>query len=511
MNRIEKIAQKKHLPELIYITIILLIAYGLRLYGINTRSLWFDEAIEYWMAAVPLKEIHRAVAEATHDPPLYSYFLHFWMSLGFNEFFLRIPSLYVSMLSIAGIARISKQIFNRTTAIIAALLLAISAADIRYAQETGQYSLMVCLNTFNLLFLYQANKKNSWQSWILWGFSSLISIYTHYGSTIIILATASTFLFYNIWQRNWEAAKKHIVTGTATVLLTLPLILIVILQQLGRLGAAPLPIVWEQFLSISSQIITFHWLGNQQILFGWPWPQIPAWMGWLPTLIAIIFALAKSKSIISPPVVLVISLLFYYGISRTGSYFFNGTRHSLLITPLLILATAYGIVIVGRKYKLFSILLISPLVIMSIFVPREPQEDLRSVTQYWQTHKQVDDVTFIYYGAAPGFQFQLDLINNDISNLPRHWYGDCWSKNFDAFYCRDNNIYYGRWTRPKTAEESKNLLLITIGNTPERIWLVFSHAQPTDREELVNALNPQYKPVSENIYKGASLVLLEKR
>jgi uncharacterized membrane protein len=511
MKKTETLGQIQYSTFLIYLTLFMLLAFALRLYGINARSLWFDEAIEYWMASVPIKEIHQAVANATHDPPLYSYFLHFWMSLGFNEFFLRIPSLYASMLSIAGIALLSRRLFNRTTAIIAVILLGVSAADIRYAQETGQYSLMVCLNTFNLLFLYQAHKKNSWHSWTIWGFSSLLSIYTHYGSTIIILATASTFLFYNIWQRNWEAAKKHIITGIITVSLVLPLMIFVVPFQLDRLGATRHPIDLKQFLSISSQIITFHWLGNQQILFGWPWPQIPAWIGWLPALIVIIVALAKSKSIISPSVVLIISLLIYYGISRTGSYFFIGTRHSLLITPIFILATASGITIVGKKYKLLSILLISPLVLMSLLVPREPQENLRSVFQYWQAHKQFEDATFIYYGAAPGFQYQLDVSSNAISNLPRRWYGDCWFRDFEASYCRDNNIYYGRWTRAKPAEESKDLLFATIGSSPERIWLVFSHAQPTDHEDLVNALSPQYELVSENIYRGASLALIQKQ
>jgi hypothetical protein len=389
-------------------------------------------------------------------------------------------------------------------------LLGVSAADIRYAQETGQYSLMVCLNTFNLLFLYQAHKKNSWRSWTIWGISSLISIYTHYGSTIIILAAASTFLFYNIWQRNWEAAKKHIITGTVTVSLVLPLIIFVIPFQLGRLGATRLPINLEQFLSISSQIITFQWLGNQ-ILLGWPWPLIPAWMGWLPALIAIFFALTKSKSIIAPPVVLVFSLLLYYGISRTGSYFFSGTRHSLLITPLFILSIAYGISIIGRKYKLLSVLLLSPLILMSLFVPREPQEDLRSVTEFWQEHKQVGDATFVYYGAAPGFQFQLDLINNGISKLPQYWYINCWADKPDTDYCRKNNIYYGQWTRNKTLEEKRTLFLEMLEGKSERVWLVFAHAQPTDHEDLVEALSPHYKLVSENIYRGASLALIQKQ
>ncbi len=493
---------------LIYATLALLLAFALRIYGIYERALWLDEVVEYWMAVVPLNEIHQSVAEATHDPPLYSYFLHFWMSMGLDEFFLRIPSLYFSMLGIAGIARLAKREFNQTTALTAVILLAVSTADIRYAQETGQYALMVGLLTFNLLFLYQTKRDNGWRSWILWGTTSLVSIYSFYGTTIFILATASAFLFYNLWKRQWAAVKKQIISGTITLFLTLPLILIIIPQQLGRLGAARLPIIWEQFLSISAKIIAFQWLGNQQLL-GWPWPQIPSWFGWLPVVIAIIIALVKSKSITAPPILLIFTWLIYYAISRSGAYFFSGTRHSLFITPLLILSAAIGITMIGRKYKILSLLLISPILLISLLTPREGQEDLRSVAHYWQENSHVDDATFVYYGAAPGFQYQLDVANENVSNLPRHWYLDCWGNRPEAHYCNDNNIHYGRWTRGKAPDEREALVVEVIGSESDRLWLVFAHTRPGEQEELVQALATRYTFVSEQLFEGASLVLLD--
>ena len=511
MNRIENPTPKNHyLVWMLYIIIALLLAYALRLSGLDTRSLWFDEAIEYWMASVPLQEIHQAVAEATHDPPLYSYFLHFWLSIGFNEFLLRIPSLYISMLGIAGIICLAKEKFDQTTALTAAILMVINTADIRYAQETGQYSLMVCLLTFNLLFLYKTTTNESWRYWILWGITSLVSIYSHYGTTIIILTTASVFLLYNSWRKHWAAVKKHIVIGLITVSLTLPLIFIIIPQQLGRLGATQLPVNGTQFLSTSSKIITFQWLGNYQLLFGWPWPQIPDWLGWLPVVIAVSVALVRSKSIIAPPILLIITWLGYYLISRSGAYFFSGTRHSLLITPLLILSIAGGITIIGRKNKLVPLFILGPILLISLLVPREPQEDLRSVTQFLLDHRQVDDATFVFYGATPGFQYQLDLANRRISNLPRQWYGGCWIGE-PGPYCRNNNVYFGRWTRGKAPDERTALLVETIGYYPKRLWLVFSHVQPNEEGELIMALGSQYKLSSEYPFEGASLFLLEKQ
>jgi hypothetical protein len=227
--------------------------------------------------------------------------------------------------------------------------------------------------------------------------------------------------------------------------------------------------------------------------------------------VAVVIALIKSKSLIAPPVLLVISWLGYYAISRSGAYFFLGTRHSLIITPLLILSAASGIRILGRNHKYLSLLLLSPILLVSLFAPREGQEDLRSVTGYWQEHSDTDDATFVYYGAAPGFQYQLDVVAKTPSNLPRHWYGNCWGNKPEAHYCSNNNVYYGQWTRGKTAEESKALLLEAIGSDPARLWLIFSHAQPDDQKELVQALATRYKLVSEHIFEGASLVLLEQQ
>ncbi len=512
MKRTENFAQHNYsFVWMLSITIILLLAYSLRLHGINERSLWFDEAIEYWMAVVPLTEIHQAVAEATHDPPLYSYFLHLWMSIGFEEFWLRMPSLYFSMLGLSGLIWLAKREFDPITALAAASIMSVNTADIRYAQETGQYSLMVFLLTFNLLFLYRTTKDESWRYWILWGITSLLSIYSHYGTTIVILTTVSTFLLYNFWRRQWTAVKKQIVVGIITVSLTLPLIFIIIPQQLNRLGAAQLSVNGSQFLSTSSQIVTFQWLGNYQLLFGWPWPQIPSWIGWLPVVIAVSVALIKSPSIQAPPILLIVTWLGYYLISRTGAYFFSGTRHSLLITPLLILSVASGITILGRKNKFAALFILCPIILISLFVPREPQEDLRSVTQYLLSHRQVEDSTFIFYGAVPGFQYQLDLVNGHISNLPRNWYGACWGGNPDLYYCGSNNIYFGLWTRTKTPDERNALLLDKIGYYPNRLWLVFSHVQPDEERTLVDVLQSQYQISSKQSFEGASLILLERQ
>ena len=488
---------------------IILLAFILRLSGLDARPLWFDESIEYWMATVPLTKIHQAVAGSTHDPPLYSYILRQWQLLGIQEFWLRLPSFYTSLIGIAAIIRIGKQLGTPTTAIIPGLLMAIGATDIRYAQEVGQYAPLVCILALNLLLLYRTQQKPGWQPWLLWGVTALISLYTHYGAAITILATAVPFLLHNLWRRDWLAVKQQILVGLGTILLTLPLILIIIPQQLSRLGTGFQALSQNPFFQTSMQIILFQWLANFWVV-AWPWPSLPPWVIWLTVVIAFIFALIKARSVTDPIILLLITWVTYYLIGRTGAYFFAGTRHSLLLTPLFVLGFATGVVALGRLNKYAAAVLISIIALGTLFVPQEGAEDLRTITHHWLAERQPQEATFVYYGAAPGFQYQRDLANKQASALPHHWYGDCW-QGTSAAYCQQDQVYFGEWTRGLTAAERKQRLMTLVGTQPDRLWLVFSHMQPQDDATLLKELEAEYTVETAKLAESAALFLLEKR
>ena len=55
-------------------TFIGLLALIIRLWDLGARSIWLDEAVEYWTANVPLPSIPQTVVQ-TFQPPLYSVLL----------------------------------------------------------------------------------------------------------------------------------------------------------------------------------------------------------------------------------------------------------------------------------------------------------------------------------------------------------------------------------------------------------------------------------------------------
>lgn len=493
----------------ISIIFILLLAFYLRIVSLADHPLWFDESIEYWMAVVRFPLIAQAVSHATHDPPLYSYFLHLWMNGGIDEFWLRLPSLIASLLSIVGVIYLGQILSGRMAGLLAGLLLAISAADVRYAQEVGQYSLMVCFTIWNLVFLYQAVRHNRWLWWSLWGLTALLNIYSHYGAAIVILSTSSTILLYHLWQRDWQKVWRQILVGMLVLLLLVPLGIFIIPNQIGRLGATTQPINLSNLWQISWLIIVFQFTGNTGIL-DWPWPTISRW--WIALLpgVAIFISITRVRKLTDLPMLLITTWLVYYLISRTGIYFFSPSRHALLLAPLIVLSIAIGTTTLFRWHRLAGIGLLLLILPVSLLIPGEKAEDLRAITHYWQTNRQANEITYIYYGAAPGFRYQLDVQQGEASDLPIQWYSQCY-KGVPEPYCHENNIYYGQWTRELPPDEQRAAFEAAVGEPPDRFWIIMSHIHESDRELLLEGFAQDYFIVDEYREYNVTAILLEKQ
>ena len=98
--------------------LILLAAFALRTWELGSRSLWFDEGMEYWVATAPPVELPTSVQRGIQDPPLYSLLLHFWMRVSHSEYHLRFLSVFASLLSLSGLIWIGRQIGGVTAILL---------------------------------------------------------------------------------------------------------------------------------------------------------------------------------------------------------------------------------------------------------------------------------------------------------------------------------------------------------------------------------------------------------
>ncbi|WP_376792344.1 glycosyltransferase family 39 protein [Thermoflexus sp.] len=121
---------------------VLWLGMGLRFYGLEAQSLWYDEGTSARLSEGPLRHILESVAQDIH-PPLYYVLLHGWTAVaGRSVFALRAFSALAGVLLIAATGSLAARLFNRRVAGLAMLLLALHPLAIYYAQEVRMYTLL---------------------------------------------------------------------------------------------------------------------------------------------------------------------------------------------------------------------------------------------------------------------------------------------------------------------------------------------------------------------------------
>ena len=211
------------------LVLIILLGLGLRLYGLDAQSLWYDEGFSVYLARMDLGEITLRTA-ADIQPPLYYYLLHGWITLfGDSEQALRGLSALFGALTIPLMYAVAGQLFrSRLAGLLAALLVALSPLHIWYGQEARMYTLLtfLCLlSSYLLLLVVDAEKK--WPIVLLWAAYTLVNIvalYTHYFA-FFVLAGQAVYVFLV-----WASREDHpvhlllggLISGAITTLSFLP-------------------------------------------------------------------------------------------------------------------------------------------------------------------------------------------------------------------------------------------------------------------------------------------------
>jgi hypothetical protein len=165
---------------------ILLLVLALRVWDLGARSLWFDEASEYWVATAPLTQISHFVSVGSGDPPLYSFLLHFWMKLGTGEIWLRSLALFASVAGVIGVMVLGRRVGGFPTAVAAGLLAAVNPPDIRYAQEVGQYALMLGTLAWSLVALHGLWNNGGWKWVLAWALTAFLASTAYYAAAFTV-------------------------------------------------------------------------------------------------------------------------------------------------------------------------------------------------------------------------------------------------------------------------------------------------------------------------------------
>jgi len=136
-------------------------------------------------------------------------------------------------------------------------------------------------------------------------------------------------------------------------------------------------------------------------------------------------------------------------------------------------------------------------------------QDLQEVTLYWIEYRINHEPTYVYYGAVPAFRYYLRYYGLDTEPLPPTWYTTCWNQPSNDT-CSKDNIHYGEWFRSRSSEWMYLSIERSLGGTPRRFWLIFSHVYPGEGKLILGELLKRYNIVDSDEQVNASVYLLER-
>lgn len=191
------------------IIIILILALGLRLIGIN-QSLWLDEAISANVAKMPIGDIVKNFSLGDFHPPLYYWFLELWTKIGgSNVVWLRFSSILFSLVTIYFVYLIGKKIKNKNTGLLTALILTVNPLFVYYSQELRMYSMATMWLIIGFYYFVKIRSTSStllrtgWKDLVMFNLIMILSFGTFYGSIFLIATFAIYFLIKKEWKLFW--------------------------------------------------------------------------------------------------------------------------------------------------------------------------------------------------------------------------------------------------------------------------------------------------------------------
>jgi len=205
--------------------ILLLSALGVRLLGIASRPIWYDEAFSVLFSEKGLAGMLRgtlaptAAGAADIHPLGYYSLLWLWMRVFGNS----LPA--VRMLSIlAGLGIVTtafllgRHLFDERVARAAMLFAALAPFQVHYSQEIRMYALLAFWLMLATFAYMRGTTSSSRGWWAMFAICSALAQYTHNLAAFYLVCLAAMPLF----QKDWKSVKAVAVSGLVALLLYLP-------------------------------------------------------------------------------------------------------------------------------------------------------------------------------------------------------------------------------------------------------------------------------------------------
>jgi uncharacterized membrane protein len=216
--------QERHFDR--KIAAILILALLVRLLGIISRPIWYDEAFailfsEKGFGAMLYGTLAPTGAGSADIHPLgYYTILWLWMKI-FGESLLatRLLSVIAGLVTVYLVYLIAfEALSDAKTARLSMLFAALAPFQIHYSQEIRMYSFLTMWLLLATYAYQRGSKTGNWRWWILFSVSAALAQYTHNLAAFYLIALA----LLPILQKNWQALRAVVFAGVGALILYIP-------------------------------------------------------------------------------------------------------------------------------------------------------------------------------------------------------------------------------------------------------------------------------------------------
>jgi uncharacterized membrane protein len=210
-------------------------AAWLRFFQIGHKSYWWDEIATVEICRSPLSQFWPWLWRSEANMSFYYLLVRFWIRHGDSEAWMRGFSAILAVLSIPVIYIVGTRLAGRRTGLLAALLLAINATHIAYAQEARSYALLMLLCLLSMLFFLCIRNSGPLVA-IAYVAVSTLAVYVHFFAVFFLVAQWVSILWLHKDDKRW---KKFLLPTLVTGVLVAPALFYMLFRRSGQLALLP--------------------------------------------------------------------------------------------------------------------------------------------------------------------------------------------------------------------------------------------------------------------------------
>jgi hypothetical protein len=471
--------------------LILLLATSIRVYHISQRSLWLDEAIAANISRGTFTET-LILTRSEHSAPIVDPLILFGVEkVAAGPLAVRTPSLVASVLAVfLMLCLVSLPSVDPKTAILSALMLSMSAAQIRYAQEVREYSLSVLYATlllyFFISFTSNSKKRKSPTSLCLALFAAPL---VQYGLVLFSAGILAALLI--LWCIHSRPQIRFLHILKAGMFLSAGGLLSFVLTLRYQWGEA----TWylqDYYLGSGSTLPYFVW-SNTLHLVAFLLPGLMVAFIAATAIVVHLLIQVRARAVSPLTILAFTSISTVLMCALLHLYPYGPIRQCLFLAPVTCLLAAASIVEVANRFThrfgTLAIVLIAGVVVVSGIrqirssKPYAEVEDIQKVLLGLQSRFEPGDGVYVYSGAVSAVDFYVKP--------------------------RDSRFIYGDYHRDKP-ERYASEMVAGLRPQTKRVWILFSHVYQDENNRILRDLSNDWEEGRIVSAEGAALYLLQR-